>query len=148
MHRLICSFAIALAGIAFSSGALAQSCPGTLVGLKPIKNPAGQKLAELQLYYDAASGKNCARTMHSSATWGQSRHTEVLLQTCKRENFHASNGCSKPFAYDQDWGDRKYQAGPVLVAGAKRCVFVQGSIVVPVSGKPKAYRAEISGHCG
>ncbi|SDY32994.1 hypothetical protein SAMN04487939_101859 [Lysobacter sp. yr284] len=148
MHRLICSFAIVLAGIAFSGTALAQSCPGKLVGLKPIKNPSGQKLAELQLYYDANSGKNCARTMHSSATWGQNRHTTVLLQTCKQENFHPRNGCSKPLLYNEDWGNRKYQAGPVSVAGENRCVFVQGGIVMPVAGGQKAYRVEISGHCG
>ncbi|MGO1072789.1 hypothetical protein [Lysobacter sp. CA199] len=145
MLRLICSFAIVLAGIAFSGGALAQSCPGKLVELKPIRNSAGQKLAELQLYYDAATGKNCARTMHSGTTWGKSRHTEVLLQTCKRENFDPRNGCSAPRLALSDWGNFKYQAGPVSVNGRNRCVFAQGSIVD--GARPTAFRVEISGHC-
>ncbi|WP_242108534.1 hypothetical protein [Luteimonas aquatica] len=148
MLRLICSFAMVLAGIALSGSALAQSCPGKLIEVKPIRNASGLKLAELQVYYNAATGKNCARTMHSSATWGKYHHTEVLLQTCKRENFSLRNGCSAPRLALTDWGNFKYQAGPVSVYGKGRCVFSQGSIVTISGGHATPHRVEISGHCG
>lgn len=150
MLRLICSFAIVVAGIAFSGDVLAQSCPGKLIAVKPIRDSAGKKLAELQLYYSAATGKNCARTMHSSATWGKPLHTEVFLQTCKRKHFSSRKGCnaSKPHRADNDWGTFRYQAGPVSVYGRNRCVAAQGSIVTEPGGRPTAFRVNIRGHCG
>lgn len=146
MHRSTCSFAVVLAGLMLSGGAQAQSCPGKLIAVKPIKSASGQRLAELQVYYNAATGKNCARTLHSSATWGKSLHTEVFMHTCTAANFDPREGCRKPAHWDSDWGSYKYQAGPISVYGKNLCLLAQGSIVIGTD-RPIPYRVEIAGHC-
>ncbi|MEH6419856.1 hypothetical protein [Pseudomonas sp. CGJS7] len=150
--KIICASLLLLAGLSVSAAAAAQACPGKLIAMKVIRQgyPDGPKLGELQVYWDAASGKNCARTVHSSRTWDKPHWTSVSLRTCTRSNFNASTGscaASSPLKVDQKV--YRYQAGPVSLSGTDRCLSAQGGIdaVANRPGGVHAYVQSVSGHC-
>ncbi|WP_157489358.1 MULTISPECIES: hypothetical protein [unclassified Lysobacter] len=150
--KMICASLLLLAGLSASGVAAAQTCPGKLVAMKVIRQgyPDGPKLGELQLYWDAASGKNCARTMHSARTWGKSHWTQAMISTCTRSNFDPRYGtCASDSPFKFDSKVYKYQAGPLSLPGKGRCVMVQGGIdaVANRPGGVHAYSTGISGHC-
>lgn len=150
--KIICASLLLLAGVSASGVAAAQACPGKLIAMKEIRQgyPDGPKLGELQLYWDAASGKNCARTVHSARTWDKPHWTQVSISTCTRANYDARYGScpiSAPHRFDQNV--YRFQAGPRSLPGENRCVSVQGGIdaVANRPGGVHAYATTISGHC-
>src|SRR3954454_16264160 len=51
----------------------------------------GKKIGELDVYYDAATGRNCAKMNHAGATWGKRVWTGVQITVC--EEGRPGNGC-------------------------------------------------------
>lgn len=150
--KIICASLLLLAGLSASGVVAAQACPGKLVAMKVIRQgyPDGPKLGEVQLYWDAASGKNCARTVHSGRTWDKPHWTQASIRTCTRSNYDPRYGsCASGSPYRNDQKVYKFQAGPVSLPGENRCVSVQGGIdaVANRPGGVHSYVATISGHC-
>lgn len=143
MKRLLPALLLIFGALA-PGWALAQGCPGNLVGLKNIHrdfDPSKTKLGEIQLYYNPADGRNCARTMHSAATWGKRLSTAVILRTCARKDYSASYGCvgAPSLREKQDWDYYEYQAGPRTLPGRDRCVQVVGQV--------GEFQTDIKGFC-
>lgn len=146
-HRLLLGLVLVAAPFA---PALAQECGGRLVEVRNIMGDGAnpQKLGELQLYYNASNGNNCARTMHSAATWGVETPTAVSLGICDNRR---DRTCNHPqldpnpnpnrFAYDSR--PYRYQAGPVRVHAPSQCVRAGGSIF----RNGKHHTVLMYGHC-
>jgi hypothetical protein len=113
------------------SAQAATTCGGNLIGVKPLLWGDGTRLGEVQLYYNPANGRNCARVVHGGETWGKPRLTDVTIETCTRKVFNNNNrtcppGASTPRRY---WsGVVGYVTTSVSLPGKGRCVDVVGGI--------------------
>lgn len=132
----------------FAAQAAHANCGGNLINVKPLIWGDGTRLGEVQLYYNPANGRNCARTVHGGETWGQPRTTDIFIETCTRAVFNANGGTCPPGSPSDYWsGQPSYHTSPVSLPGSGRCVDVLGGI--------ERYRnqgtftaARIAGHCG
>ena len=64
-----------------AADAAAADCPGSLIESRNL-NVGGKKVGELDVYYNAATGKNCARMNHAGSTWGKKLKTRVWVGIC------------------------------------------------------------------
>ena len=97
------------------------NCPGRLIEHKALTSGLGW----LDVYYDAATGRNCARTVSSAATWGVQKWMIVDLVRC------TSTKPTQPCGdYDDvyDHGSYRFYAGPVSIAARGRCIAAFGFI--------------------
>jgi len=141
--KIVCASLLLLAGLCAPAIAAAQECPGTLIGAKAIRQPNGTKIGEVQLYWNAATKKNCARTMHGGPTWGKALRTDLMLATCLPSNFRDGR-CIVYERATATGSVYQYQAGPVALPGQNRCVETKGSITL---GNGSRYSARVAGHC-
>ncbi len=139
IRRLILLFVLALAatGTAHAAG---TACGGNLVGHKNVY-ANGAKVGELQVYWNASKGKNCARFMHAGPTWGQPRLTGVSLGLCRNRQDrlcnHPDNDPNadrvpgRSFSFDLRENYR-FQAGPVETdrSNVGKCMRAAGYIRV------------------
>lgn len=111
----------------------AALCGGSHIAHKKIRNRNNTLLGYLDVYYNAATGRNCAVVSHSSNTWGKRFYTQVNIWTP-----------TKPYRQDFDGKIYKYYAGPVSIRAKGRCVHVSGTI-----HKPKTLGGSVlvKGHC-
>lgn len=135
----------------FSIPAFADDCGGRLIDVRNIhvNGPSTKKIGELQLYYNAATGRNCAKTVHSAATWNKRLRTGVGLGICNNRKDrvcnHPDHPGSKRGKYTFDVGWYFFEAGPVRLAAAGKCIRAAGYIIY--KGKTRHART-IYGHCG
>ena len=60
------------------------ACPGSLI--ESINATwLGKKYGELDVYYDAATGRNCAKMNHSGSAWGKRTWTGVQVTICAQK---------------------------------------------------------------
>lgn len=97
------------------------ACGGKLIDYVPFMVD-GQKVGQLQMYYNAANGNNCAIMLHSGPTWGSARDTGVGLYAVNDKNV-----ISATLAFERK-STFKYQAGPVRTPGRNRCISAGGGI--------------------
>ncbi len=115
-------FLVAILLLFFAGSAFADTCGGKLIGYSRIYSN-GLTIGQLQLYYNAANGNNCAVLKHASPTWGVSLRTKVDLFTC------TDSTCARPAnPRDIDTGYYRYEAGPVRIYGKGRCVAAVGTM--------------------
>ncbi len=138
---------VALTG---SSPAKAASgtCAGSLIESRNL-NVGGKKVGELDVYYNGATGKNCARMNHAGSTWGQKLTTRVWIGICSETK--PSNGtCHYDTTTDAvDKGSYAYYAGPATTkaSAAGRCIAASGYLWI--GGKRYAVgTSPWVGHCG
>jgi hypothetical protein len=145
-----------LAAIAFGAWSVAGSvtadaasgCAGSLIESQGLK-VGGKKVGELDVYYNKATGKNCAKMTHAGSTWGKRLKTRVWVGICS-ERKPGGKVCHYNAATDAvDVGNYAYYAGPATTkASAKgRCIAASGYLWI--GGK----RHTVSthpwvGHCG
>jgi hypothetical protein len=130
------AIAVAFAAVVASltapdADAAASTCAGNLIFSKPIRDADKTKIGELNVYWDAATKKNCAVTMHAGRTWDKKLHTRVWLQRCAKgvkagQFCKAGDRDKRPNVVDD--GDYRFRAGPVSLRAAGRCILVQGGI--------------------
>ncbi|MFN8096829.1 MAG: hypothetical protein U0Q21_00855 [Dermatophilaceae bacterium] len=101
-----------------------STCSGSLIQLSPIKYGT-TTIGELAVYYNSATGRNCARTNHSGVTWGKRLPTDATLWECKETR--PGQLCTK-IAQSNDRDYYSYYAGPVSVPGAGHCIVAYGGI--------------------
>ncbi len=75
--------ALALGGTT-PADAQSGNCPGSLIESRNL-NVGGKKVGELDVYYDAATGRNCARMNHAGDTWGKKLQTRAWIGICSRD---------------------------------------------------------------
>jgi hypothetical protein len=148
----------ALAGIAIlatfwlsgSSPAKAASgkCAGSLIESRNL-NVGGKKVGELDVYYNGATGKNCARMNHAGSTWGKKLTTRVWIGICS-ETTPGNKTCHDNASTDAaDRGSYSYYAGPATtkVSARGKCIAASGYLWI----NGKRYAASTNpwvGHCG
>ena len=131
MGRYLLALLLASSAFFASTEARAETCPGNLIGVKPLLWGDGARLGELQLYYNPANGRNCARVVHGGETWGQRRRTDVMIETCTRAMFRANGNTCPPVASipRRTWqGVTRYSTNTVSLPGRGRCVDATGGI--------------------
>jgi hypothetical protein len=148
----VCIAAAATAAVVGSgpaqAGAAGAGCAGSLVESRAL-NVAGKKVGELAVYYDAATGKNCAKMNHAGSTWGKRLKTRVWIGICAERK--PGDG---PCTYDPntdavDVGDYKYYAGPVTTKKSARGRCIAASGYLWIGGKRHAIgTSPWVGHCG
>ncbi|MEG3175762.1 hypothetical protein U1872_05935 [Sphingomonas sp. RB3P16] len=111
-------------------------CGGKLIEYVPF-TVNGQKIGQLQLYYNAQNGMNCAVMLHGGATWGVARDTGVALFRKRRGDQYYTEP-----AFERD--TFRYQAGPIRTAGDGWCVKGGGGI----THGGKHYTLYTGDHCG
>ncbi|MGY4396311.1 hypothetical protein ACVWZA_001484 [Sphingomonas sp. UYAg733] len=111
-------------------------CGGRLIEYVPF-NVGGQKIGQLQLYYNAQTGTNCAVMLHGGPTWGVARDTGVALYRKRR----GDQSYSQP-VFQRD--TFRYQAGPIRTAGDGWCVRAGGGI----THAGRHYTLYTGDHCG
>lgn len=129
MTRLLGSMVtlVALLGgmLAASAGpAAAAGCGGALIGRKAMV-VNGATVGELVVYYNAATGNNCARMNHLGAAYGVKRYTGVWINKCAQTS--RGHGCTILTA-DADWDYYRYYAGPAVVHAPRNCVTGNGQL--------------------
>jgi hypothetical protein len=131
-----------------SAAAAAGSCPGTLIESRNLV-VNHHKVGELAVYYNSATGKNCARMNHAGRTWGKSLKTRVWIGICS-ERKPGSSVCHYNTKTDAvNKGRFKYYAGPVTtkVSARGRCIAASGYLWI--KGKRHVVGTQPwVGHCG
>jgi hypothetical protein len=122
------------------------NCSGTRIDTYPLRY-GGTQIAELTLYWNASTGKNCARLNHYGPTYGVASYTAVYLWSCSKPQ---QSQCFIVGTAAPDAGSFSYYAGPVSVTGTNLCVMAAG--VIHYAGRyhwivsnDSGYRAT---HCG
>jgi hypothetical protein len=130
------------------AGAASGNYAGSLVESRNL-NVGGKKVGELDVYYNRATGKNCARMNHSGSTWGKKLKTRAWIGICS-ETTPGNKTCHYDASTDDvDLGDYSYYAGPVTtkVSAAGKCIATSGYLWI--GGKRYGVGTDPwVGHCG
>ncbi|MFH8616395.1 hypothetical protein ACH4E8_15140 [Streptomyces sp. NPDC017979] len=98
-------------------------CSGSQINSYPVKTPGGAQYATIHLYYDSATGRNCASTVATAAGgYGTTAETAVHITACSGTTLSSCMNTSG----STDIGNYQYYAGPVSVQAAGRCILVSG----------------------
>lgn len=142
-----CCLALGLStsvGTAPAGAAAAAGCSGSLIVHEPITNgdnsvggkPGKTTLAWLDVYYSAATGVNCAKTVHAASTYGKARYTYVDIIRCTQTT--PGPRCT-PAVTRTDGNVYKYYAGPVSVSAPHNCIQAFGLIEIQTWRGPIDY---------
>lgn len=105
-----------------------HACSGTLISRTTMyPNGSSTAIAELLIYWQSSTGRNCAVVNHVGASYGVSAPTSVSIERCAETR--DVGRCSNATARSGDSGSFKYFAGPVSVYSPTNCVVARGSIV-------------------
>jgi hypothetical protein len=139
---------LTLTGGSPTASAASGSCAGSLVESRNL-NVGGKKVGELNVYYNSATGKNCARMNHAGSTWGKKLLTRVWIGICSEKTPGNKTCHYDPDTDAVDKGSYSYYAGPVTtkVSAAGRCIAASGYLWI--GGTRYAVGTDPwVGHCG
>ncbi len=108
----------------------ADKCSGAMIEHISIYNrsddwPGRPLLGYLDVYYDAGTGYNCARTVTGGRYWGKAAEIGVWLTRCKE--ISPGPTCIEGLTREQG-GQYHYYAGPVRVHAPHNCIYAMGYI--------------------
>jgi hypothetical protein len=103
-----------------------------------IKDSNGNKIGELDIYYNSSNGYNCAYTRWTAGMTGQKISMQVSIVSCQETS--SGGGCIATSQDVTDSGMYSDYAGPVGVYAKGHCIAATGSIDggKPVSTNPYA----------
>jgi hypothetical protein len=130
------------------AGAASGSCAGSLIESRNL-NVGGKKVGELNVYYNRATGKNCARMNHAGSTWGKSLKTRAWIGICS-ERTPGNKTCHYDPSTDAvDQGTYRYYAGPVTTkaSASGRCIAASGYLWINGTRYAVGTNPWV-GHCG
>jgi hypothetical protein len=140
--------AIALSVTGSAPAGAAAGCAGSLIESQGL-TVGGEKVGELNVYYDSATGKNCAKMNHAGSTWGKKLKTRVWVGICS-ERKPGGKTCHYDANTDAvDVGNYRYYAGPATTkrSAKGRCIAASGYLWI--GGKRHAVSTQPwVGHCG
>lgn len=119
--------ALGICVLAAPSAQAVAGCGGSLIGRKAITY-SGTTIGELAVYYNASTGRNCARTNHLGPTYGVTRLTEATLVRCTQKTRQGDFCTEVGSTYVIDKDNYAYYAGPVSVYSPHNCVKATGVI--------------------
>jgi len=129
----------------------AYGCAGSEIDTYSVKNSSGVTYGVIHLYYDSATGRNCAANVATTAGgYGTASYKGVWIYKCKA-SVGPGGSCTTAYdAYDQDPAHSStlysQYAGPVSVSSAGVCIAVGGAIWAP--NGTKASMTTYATHCG
>lgn len=125
MRTFVLRASLLLLSLGLSGAALAQSqsCGGKLIDYLPLRDN-GVLIGQLQMYYNASNGRNCAILKHAQSTWNKPLYTMVALFRCPRYG-DPDTTCRR---VEMQYGNFRYQAGPISTPGEGKCIVAQGSM--------------------
>ncbi len=138
LPRLLLSCALATAvALAVSAGGdraaparAAGECPGQRIHRSSVYVDE-RRQARLEVYYDAATGKNCALMRHTGKAKGRKFYTAVYIYACVKGT-KAGEVCRRDFSkkkrYGEEDGRFRLYAGPVYALARNRCIIASGVI--------------------
>jgi hypothetical protein len=145
---VVASAAAALSVTGSAPAGAAAGCAGSLIESQPLV-VGGEKVGELNVYYDSASGKNCAKMNHAGSTWGKRLKTRVWIGICSERKAGA-----KVCHYDTntdavDVGHYRYYAGPATTkkSAKGRCIAASGYLWINGTRHVVGTKPWV-GHCG
>jgi hypothetical protein len=101
------------------------NCAGSLVVHKNLVYN-DTKIGELDVYYNASTGVNCAKMNHGGPTAGVARDTYAYIAKCQATS---PTGTCVVLDDDVDRGNFSSYAGPVKVTAGTHCITANGWIV-------------------
>ena len=140
-----------LVGLGFASSkadAAGGWCPGRLIESRNLV-VNHHKVGELDVYYNAATGRDCARMNHAGRTWGKRHLTRVWIGICS-ERRPGSNVCHYNSRTDAvNKGRYRFYAGPVTTKASARGHCIAASGYLWLRGVRHAVgTSPWVGHCG
>lgn len=122
---------MAILGFSFitapTASAAGYGCSGNLVGTWDVKTSGGTIYGYYYVYYDSATGYNCAVTVKNAAGGaGHSDTTEAQINRCSQTS--PGSTCTVPGPGPDDIGLYSSYAGPVKVYSPKNCITGFGLI--------------------
>ncbi|MFI0267599.1 hypothetical protein [Streptomyces luteogriseus] len=114
-------------------------CAGSQIDSYPVRTNTST-YGTIFLYYDAATGKNCAVTV-SDKGYGTTKPMMVRITRCTQR---AYTGACTADGTVQDSGDYQYWAGPRSISADRHCIKVSGAIFF----LGKSASGGGIGHCG
>ena len=148
LAALLAAATVAFFGFGRSAEAQSDNCPGSLIESRNL-NVGGKKVGELDVYYNAATGKNCARMNHAGSTWGKKLKTRVWVGICS-ERTPGNKTCHyDPNTDGVQVGEYEYYAGPVSTkeSARGRCIAASGYLWINGT-RHEVGTAPWVGHCG
>ena len=139
MRRVLLMFAVIIVGVAVilwvtaaSASAATGPCPGTRRQHIPLTDAAeGTRvtLAYLNIYWDGASNRNCARVDLTRAFQNRGIYMRVNIFGCQSQRINPATGaCEGAYGGEEDFGNFNYYAGPVFVRAPGRCIQVSAYV--------------------
>ncbi len=102
----------------------AGDCAGNLIWHKNVMAGA-TKVGELDVYYNASTGVNCAKVNHGGPSWGVATLTYMNYYVCQETN--PGPHCT-PIDHKADQGQYAYYAGPLKFTPGNHCLWAGGYI--------------------
>ncbi|KKD09679.1 hypothetical protein TN53_02115 [Streptomyces sp. WM6386] len=109
-----------------SASAAGYGCPGSQIDTYAVKTSGGTTYSNIYLYYDSATGTNCASNVRTSAGgYGTSnpQAIDVQIWRCVAGSTPGA-ACTADTPIDGDYGYYQYYAGPVDVTASNRCITI------------------------
>jgi hypothetical protein len=125
-----------------AASAATGDCSGNNIISKPLMYN-DTKIGELDVYYNASTGVNCAKMNHGGPTWGVSRDTYVYIAKCQATS---PTGTCYVMDDDFDFGSYSFYAGPVKVTAGTHCIQANGWIYW--NGAERKVATGQTVHCG
>lgn len=146
---LLAAVGLAILSIGGSAAQAASgSCAGSLIESRNL-NVGGKKVGELDVYYNRATGRNCARMNHAGSTRGKALMTRVWIGICS-ERTPGNKACHyDPNTDAVDKGVYRYYAGPATTKTSARGRCIAASGYLWINGTRYAVGTNPwVGHCG
>jgi hypothetical protein len=144
----VCSALSLTAAAPQSADAAASGCAGKLIESRSMKL-AGKKVGELNVYFNRATGKNCAKMNHAGKTWGKALRTRVWVGICSERKPGGKTCHYNPKTDAVDLGTYKYFAGPATTKTSARGRCIAASGYLWINGKRHTVSTQPwVGHCG
>lgn len=108
----------------------AAGCSGSLIEHRAIRgDKTGHLFGYLDVYYNSSTGRNCAKAVSSSRTWGVRKPMYVGLYKCKQTSAGRCSVVAKAEdAPNFTYGYYRYYAGPVSLYARGHCIAARGDI--------------------
>jgi hypothetical protein len=145
---LVGSLLVGLGLVSSSADAANGRCAGKLIESRNLVVNR-HKVGELDVYYNARTGRNCARMNHAGRTWGKRLRTRVWIGICA-ERTPGNKVCHyNPSTDGVNQGRFRFYAGPVRTKVSARGHCIAASGYLWIRGQRHAVGTNPwVGHCG
>lgn len=149
---LLLGGSLVMAPSASAAATGAYGCAGSQIDSYQVKTSGGTVYGNVHLYYDSATGRNCAVNVATSAgKYGTPTFKFVMIVKCVAGTAAGSTCVQDTYVQDPSTTGVTYSqyAGPVSISAAGRCISVTG--IISLTSGPSSGQAQFNSkatHCG